>query len=37
MDALGLAVAHVLPPEHRGVYRDRRLFADASTVLEACG
>ena len=36
MDAIGLAVADVLPPDYRGVYRDRHLFADASKVLEGC-
>lgn len=36
MDAIGLAVADVLPPEYRGVYGDRRLFADASKALEDC-
>ena len=36
MDAIGLAVAEVLPPQYRGVYRDRGAFADASRVLEDC-
>jgi 1-acyl-sn-glycerol-3-phosphate acyltransferase len=36
VDAIGLAVADVLPAEYRGVYRDRGLFADASKVLEDC-
>jgi 1-acyl-sn-glycerol-3-phosphate acyltransferase len=33
MDAIGLAVAEVVPPEYQGVYREARDFPDASRVL----
>jgi len=36
MDAIGLALADVLPPEYRGAYRDADAFADASKLLEDC-
>jgi hypothetical protein len=36
MDAIGLAVAEVLPPEYRGAYRDADSFAGASRLLEDC-
>jgi 1-acyl-sn-glycerol-3-phosphate acyltransferase len=36
MDAIGLAVADVLPPAYRGAYRDTGSFADAVKLLEDC-
>ena len=33
MDAIGLAVAELLPPEYRGVYGNERSFAEATRVL----
>ncbi len=33
MDAIGLAIAELLPPEYRGVYREPAGFADAMQVL----
>jgi 1-acyl-sn-glycerol-3-phosphate acyltransferase len=33
MDAIGLAVAELLPPEYRGVYGNEHSFVDASRVL----
>jgi hypothetical protein len=33
MDAIGLAVAELLPPEYRGVYGSEPSFGDARRVL----
>ena len=34
MDAIGLAVAELVPPEYRGVYVDPGQFPDAKTVID---
>jgi 1-acyl-sn-glycerol-3-phosphate acyltransferase len=34
MDAIGLAVAELVPPEYRGVYADPGQFPDAKTVID---